>query len=310
MIRRLVLVVCLVLTVPAMARAQLGTPFVAGDLSTLTCVLGNIGYQTGTPVGFFVCTAPNTWTAVPAVVVNSGTALPATCLVGAIFTVIPTQTFYICPVVNTWAQVGGGGSGVPSGANVFITSGTCPVGFTENAALNGKTLVGTLAANLNVGTTGGLDAITPTGTNSALVFTGTSANTSAVSAGTPAGTINTPTFTGNALATHAHELPFQIASTTIFRQIAAATFGTGTSRAATSTVTHTANTTSAAVALTQAVSAGTPTGTIGAVTFTGTILGTHLHSVTATGTINTPVFTGASFDNRSAFTRVIVCSAN
>jgi len=62
-----------------------------------------------------------------------------------------------------------------------------------------------------------------------------------------------------ALGTHAHELPWQIPSTTTIRQIAVGTFGTGTSRAATAvSAAGTANTTSAAVALSQAVSAGTP----------------------------------------------------
>lgn len=134
---------------------------------------------------------------------------------------------------------------IPAGVVVMVTS-SCPVGFSELATTNGRMLVGTLAINANVGTTGGSDNVTPT-------------------------------FTGNALANHAHELPFQFGSATNMRQIAAATFGTGTSRAATSQQAHTANTTSAAVALSQAVSGGTPAGTISAI------------------------------DNRSAFIRVIFC---
>lgn len=82
----------------------------------------------------------------------------------------------------------------------------------------------------------------------------------AISAGTPAGTVSS----------HAHELPFQLSSTTATRQIAAATFGTGTSRAATgASAAGSANTTSAAVALSQAV----------APTFTGSALGTHDHTI-------------------------------
>lgn len=53
--------------------------------------------------------------------------------------------------------------------------------------------------------------------------------------------------------------------------------------------------------------AGTPSGNVTAPTFTGSAMSTHGHSVTATGTINTPVFSGVQFDNRSAFTRVIFC---
>lgn len=102
---------------------------------------------------------------------------------------------------------------------------------------------------------------------------------------TPSGSVQQATFTGSALATHAHELPWQIPSTTTIRQIAVGTFGTGTSRAATAvSAAGTANTTSAAVALSQGVSAGTPAGTISSQSFTGT-----------------------QFDNRQASIRVICC---
>lgn len=84
-----------------------------------------------------------------------------------------------------------------------------------------------------------------------------------------AGTNSAPTFTGSPLGNHAHELPFQLVSGTSVRHLPAATFGTGTSRAAQGADTATANTTSAAVALSQSVSAGTPAGTVSAPTFTG-----------------------------------------
>lgn len=235
---------------------------------------------------------------------------------------------------GSWGPAAGGG--IPAGLITVIVAGACPATWTEVSALNGKMLRGTLAANGDVGTAAGSDAITPTGTVSqpivtmnsytpagtnatvsftpsgtiawpaavptfaggagtvaAQSFTGSSATSGATTGGTPAGTVTAPVFTGNALATHAHELPFQIASTTIFRQIAAATFGSGTSRAATATQTHTANTTSAAVALSQAVTAGTPAGTNSAPTFTGSALATHTHTVTATGTNGTVSFTPA-----------------
>jgi hypothetical protein len=210
----------------------------------------------------------------------------------------------------------------------------------------GRVLVGRdgADADFNAGEeTGGSKAITPTGTVSQPTFSGTAAiATSAVSAGTPAGanawpanppTIGSvnftpagtlawpagvPTFTGAPLAAHAHELPFQIPSTTTTRQIAAATFGGGTSRAATAvSTTGTANTTSAAVALSESKSAGTPSGTVawpagvptfagtqGAVpaasiswpvnvpAFTGSALGTHSHTLTPAGTVSQPTFTG------------------
>ncbi len=154
-----------------------------------------------------------------------------------------------------------GAAGVAPGQITLILAGTCPAGFTEVAALNGKTLIGTTAANGNVGTTGGSDSIVP------------------------AGTVAAPVFTGAPLSTHAHELPYQINSNTQTRQIAASVFGTGIVRTATGQApAGAANTATAAVALTQGVSAGTPAGTVAA-----------------------PSFTGAPLDNRSAFVRVIFC---
>lgn len=292
--------------------------------------------------------------------INYGTSVPATCSKGDVFSSTSLGKMYGCTAKDEWTELGGGSGGPPAGAIIFIDTGTCPTGYSEVSAFNGKTIIGTLAANGNVGTTGGSDTITPAGTVAAPVFTGSSANTNAVSAGTPAGTNSAPTltgtawtppaiawpagvpthsgtaatFAGNALGTHAHELPWQMPTTTTIRQIAVATFGTGTSRAATAvSAAGTANTTSAAVALSQAVSAGTPAGTItitnqgtvawpagvptigaytpqgsiSAPTFTGTALGTHQHTLTATGTNNAPAFTGTQFDNRSAFAYVIAC---
>ena len=47
--------------------------------------------------------------------------------------------------------------------------------------------------------------------------------------------------------------------------------------------------------------------TVSAQTFTGSALGTHSHNTTATGIVAAPSFTGSSFDNRSAFVKVIFC---
>ena len=200
---------------------------------------------------------------------------------------------------------GGGGESIPSGSILVIESGSCPNGYTET--LNGQFLLGTNNASGDVGTTGGSNSITPNGSISSLVFSGSSVLSNSVSAGTPTGTISQPTFTGNALANHAHELPLQLVSGTSTRHLSATTFGTGTSRAAQGADTATANTTSAAVALSQAVSAGTPAGTVSIPTFTGTALGTHQHTVTATGSISGGDFTGTQFDNRPSYTKVIFC---
>lgn len=74
-------------------------------------------------------------------------------------------TFYVCASDGqSWLTVGGGGGSVPAGAIIFIDSGTCPTGYAEESALSGKTIIGTVAANKDVGTTGGSDTITPSGT--------------------------------------------------------------------------------------------------------------------------------------------------
>lgn len=223
------------------------------------------------------------------------------------------------PVV--WTAVGGGSSSggdpVPTGAILLMATGVCPASYVEETSLDGRMPIGTLVANGDLGTTGGSNTLTPAGTNTAPALTmnsytpaGTNSG-GAVSAHT--GTNVTSLFTGSALGTHAHELPWQIATTTTIRQIAVGTFGTGTSRAATAvSAAGTANTTSAAVALSQAVSAGTPAGTIAntvtqpsAHTFTQpTFAGI---AATLTGTVAAPTFTGASAENRSAFAKVLFC---
>lgn len=119
---------------------------------------------------------------------------------------------------------------LPSGT-IVLTLSSCPAGFSESSTLNGKMLRGTLAANGDVGGSGGSATITPTGAVSqatfsgspgtvpaetftgtpgtvpAQTFTGSSATTSAVSAGTPAGTNSVPSFSGDAITSvinHTH----------------------------------------------------------------------------------------------------------
>ncbi len=198
--------------------------------------------------------------------INTGAALPASCSPPSVFLVTGSVAFAVCTATNVWTPMLTAPV-APSGLITLVTSGTCPAGYTELTALSGKTLIGTTAANGDVGATGGADTITPAGTNQALTFTGSSANTSAVTAGTPAGTNAASATTGNCAATNL-------------------AIGTG---AATS------------------CKATAPNLTVSAQTFTGSALGTHLHAVTATGTINTPTFTGTPADNRSAFIKVIFC---
>ncbi len=176
-----------------------------------------------------------------------------------------------------------GAAGVAPGQITLILSGTCPAGFSEVSALNGKTLVGTVAANGNVGTTGGADTITPVGTVAAPVFTGTplaghthtlTGLTANVSAGTPTGTVGSVNATATPALTSANAAGQNVANfvhthpAPTFTGISMPTHNHGPGTLANS-----------------ATSAGTPAGSNSA-----------------------PAFTGTSLDNRSAFVRVIFCS--
>lgn len=185
------------------------------------------------------------------------------------------------PIVTFSMQIGA--AGVAPGQITLILSGTCPAGFSEVAALSGKTLIGTTAAAGNVGSTGGVDNVVPGGTIAAPIFTGTSLGTHThvltgltqnVSAGTPTGTVGSINATGTpALVTNA-AVGMNVAN--FVHTHPAPTF-TGISMP---THNHAPGTLA-----NSAVSAGTPAGTIAA-----------------------PAFTGVSFDNRSSFIRVIFCS--
>lgn len=235
-----------------------------------------------------------------------------------------------------------------------------------------NTFVKGVATNAtNPGATGGSATHTPTGTNSAPAFTGTSANTNAVSAGTPAGSVTTPTISwpagvptasGAAVADHASHTHSVTSNVTVsdhashthtYTDVPNHTHGTGTiagtvaTRATSgSTLTSasgigasgatgtaavtfsgaTANpsggvasgtTAGPSATLTHsvtnnAVTSGGPSSTLthsvtqptiawpvgvptnSSPSFSGSALGTHQHSVTATGTVAAPVFSGDS----------------
>lgn len=74
----------------------------------------------------------------------------------------------------TWGSIGGtlsdqtdlqnalnsAGGGLPAGVVVLVVSGSCPAGFAEETSLSGRFVLGTVAANGDIGTTGGSDTIT------------------------------------------------------------------------------------------------------------------------------------------------------
>lgn len=183
--------------------------------------------------------------------------------------------------VPTIAWVQGQGyltNSLPSGV-IILTLTSCPATFTEVSALSGKFLQGTVVANGDVGTTGGNSSITPAGTVTAPIFTGSAGTDSAVSAGTPAGTNGTTTTGGTAIAATA---------------TAAIVVSTGTgNNVANNTHTHPSH-----------------THTVPAEVFTGSALPTHTHTFTPSGTNSIPVFTGTPFDPRPAYIKVIFCSKN
>lgn len=197
-----------------------------------------------------------------------------------------TGSVYICPISGQWPIVpnitGGNSAAVPSGLVTFVMSGTCPVGFTEVSALNGKMLKGTVTANGNVGTSGGADTITPTGTVSPI--TSVVNHTHSVSVTDPG-----HNHTQNA---HTHTLQMQGGTTaaTTGTHVMNSTATGGSSRAATTP--DTANSTTATNnSATTGISASTanPVGGVASIT---------------------PTFTGNAVDPSPSFLRVIFCSAN
>lgn len=199
-------------------------------------------------------------------VIRHGATLPTVCALNQDVFIRDGEGFYWCSAANTWSPVG-----VADGFVGMIESGTCPAGWTELSSIDGRLPIATLASHANVGTTGGADNITPTGTNAA------------ITAGTPAGTVAAPVLTGTPA----------VLTGTVGAIAATATSGEVTISAA-GQDTAAQNHTHPAPSLTM--NSYTPAGTNSAPAFTGSALATHNHT-----------FTGTQFDNRSAFMRMIFC---
>jgi hypothetical protein len=217
-----------------------------------------------------------------------------------------------------------GGASLPSGAIILVASGSCPAGFTEEASLSGKFLLGTTAAAGNVGGTGGSDNVTPAGTISAHSGTAVAdhgAHTHAYSdvlnhthtvSVTDPGHTHVQNAHNHTQDAHTHTLPVGATDDTAapFDRSDAGTNASGAN--ATTASGSTAATNQAATAVNQSATTGitastaNPAGGVASGT-TGTPSATLTHSVTQAADHS---FTGAALDNRPAFVRVIFCRAN
>lgn len=158
----------------------------------------------------------------------------------------------------------------PAGIVSMIAAGTCPAGTVEVTALNGAMPLGTIAANGDIGTTGGSNTITPTVatlTAAAQTFTGTP-------------------FSSVINHTHAVTVTYQ------------AQGGTTAATTGTHSMTSTATGGSARSLTSGDVVSATTANPAGGVS-----------SITPAGTNGTSAVTGTlnSFDNRPAFIKVIFC---
>lgn len=210
----------------------------------------------------------------------SGSSLPSTCAPAYLFFLTSGEIgLYACTATDTWTQLGSG-AGVPAGLMTITLDAACPTGWAENTALDGKFVVGTLAAHADVGTTGGADNQTPEGTNS-------DGSVSAHS-GTAVDNHASHTHTYTDVPNHVHVQNINSGATG------------GSNGYGKDTSTNGSEAT--------AVSTANPTGGVA----TGTTAGpsaTLTHAVTqpAAHTFTQPTFAGTAFDNRPAFTKVIVC---
>jgi len=210
---------------------------------------------------------------------------------------------------------------------ILMMLSACPAGYTEVSAMNGAMPYGTIAANGDVGGTGGSNMITPTGSNAtasftpagtvaAPTFTGNAgivpAETFTGNAGTvPAETVSwpagVPTFAGNALATHTHTVtPTGTNGTASVATTSGSLAGTSSgafSKIANvspgSSFTVPAETFTGSLDTTSAVSAGTPSGTIA---WPAGVPTNATASFTPAGANGTVSFTPAGTNSAPAFT--------
>ncbi len=284
---------------------------VAAPTFTGTSAQATSAVSAGTPAGSngsaaFTPSGTIAWpVGVPAFSGNAGT-VPAQIFTGSSGTV-PAQTISWPAGVPTAANESAHTHSVTAaGTNGSVT--ITPLGTNAASATSGNCA----ATNVAIGTStlSACKATAPNLTVTAQTFTGSST------------TVGAQTFTGSAVTSgagsaHTHTLAWPV--------------GVPTNGTAAFTPAGTNGTAAFTPAGTNAWPAGVPSfsgsgGTVPAQTFTGSALGTHSHTLTPggtnsapaftgtpatpTGSNSTPAFTGSSFDNRSAFIRVIFCTAN
>jgi len=132
-----------------------------------------------------------------------GTNMPS-CTIGQYWGPAPVSGivngYYVCDNGNLY-PLSQPPSSVPSGMLAFISSGTCPTGWTENDNLATYNILVTTSANGDVGTAGGSNSYTPAGTASINSLTAAAQTFTGSSTTVPAETINSltaaaQTFTG------------------------------------------------------------------------------------------------------------------
>ena len=160
-------------------------------------------------------------------------------------------------------------STVPSGAIMFIKTGTCPTGWTQESGFIGLYILATTAAAGDVGTTGGSTSYTPAGSSAAPTvnsLTAAAQTFTGASTTVPAETVNALTAAAQVFTGASTTVPAE----TVNSLTAAAQVFTGSS------------------VTSGATSAGTPVGTVA----NGVIAWPLGVPTIAAGTFTQPTFTG------------------
>jgi hypothetical protein len=232
--------------------------------------------------------------------VGPASGLPTSCTIGELAVVTDASAnqrlYYAYQSPCAWEAAKGSSSGaVPSGSILMVNSGSCPTGYTEDDTFNGNYLLGTQAANSDVGTTGGSNSYTPAGTNGTVTFTPTGSNSSgAFSEGAISWPSGVPTNASGAFSEGAISWPSSV-PTIASLSIATTHEGSGTSNYVATSMGGTTLASSTTSITMPAISWPSSKPTIAAGAFTQpTISWPSGVPTIAAGTFTQPTFTGAS----------------